>query len=418
LKVRRVGIVGGGPAGLSLARLLEDSGRFETIVFEAAPTVGGKSFSFISGETVVEMGTCYTTRAHRQVLKWMKDTDIALRPLGEQAFDKEDFLEFVKRGSGAPLSIQVLGFLRARRKLVRALAQRPMPDWAIEEAATPISDWLAARNLPKIERFMLRSMTSLGYGFVSDTPTVQALRWNDIDLILTGLLEQLKMPVKGWTEFWVRLAETLDVRTEARIVSVQRQSDGVEITTEHGESEHVDEIVCAIPLDEFARTTTPTAHEVSVSQAIRWNGYTTTLVAVEGWFQGVQVEGYSEATMPGAGYGRMLSARLDGYEKDLGGNLYLTGQLTGEYTASELQEILREDITRQGGRVRNIILQKQWKYFAQYNNDAVRNGLLMELEDMQGDHRTWYTGATFSHEAVSNIVNFNADLVRRMRAIR
>ena len=62
----------------------------------------------------------------------------------------------------------------------------------------------------------------------------------------------------------------------------------------------------------------------------------------------------------------------------------------------------------------NVILQKLWKYFAQYKPDAIRNGLLTDLREIQGQNSTWYTGAIFSHEAVSHIVNFNDELVRKM----
>ena len=77
---------------------------------------------------------------------------------------------------------------------------------------------------------------------------------------------------------------------------------------------------------------------------------------------------------------------------------------------------MREEIAREGGEIANIVLQRTWKYFARYKPNAVRGGLLSRLEDMQGKQNTWYTGATFSHEAVSNIVNYNARLARKMQA--
>ena len=412
---RSVGIIGGGPAGLSLARLLQETGRFHPTVFEANPYLGGKSFSFVRGDAVVEMGTCYTTRAHRRVLDWMKKARIDLRPLGEQLFDGEDFLDYVKRGDGAPLAVQVAQFLYARQRLMSALGRARIPDWAQKQAAQPIAEWLRERKLHKIERFMYRSMTNLGYGFVDETPTVQAMRWNDLDLILTGLLKQLKMPAQGWSAFWERAAAGLDVNLASRVTKVDRTGALPSITTETGVAQEFDLIVCTIAMDDFNAIADPTENEKAVVEAVKWNGYTTTLVAVQDWFDDVTVQAYSAAVVPGAPYGRMMSARLDGKEPELGGQLYLTGQLTGSYSDAELQEILLSEITAQGGRPVNVILQKSWKYFAQYDREAIRNGLLQRFQDMQGEAATWYAGATFSHEAVSNIVNFNADLVRRLK---
>lgn len=413
----RIAIIGGGPAGLSLARLLTARSELDVTVFEAAPRPGGKSFSFVQGDAVVEMGTCYTTRAHRIVLNWMKEAGIALKPLREQSFDDEDFLDYVKRGAGPSLPAQILRFLADRRKLMNKLKRKPIADAAAAEAAQTTSEWLRARNLHKIERFMYRSMTNLGYGFVDETPIVQAMRWNDLDLILTGLLKQLQMPVEGWTAFWERIAEPLNVRTSTAITRVERVDGVARLYTSTGETVEADHIVCAIPIDDFVRLADhPLVDETFAAEAIDWNGYTTTLVATPEKFTASDVAAWSRALTPGARTGQMMSARYDGYEADLGGHLYLTGQLSGDYSDPELEELLREEIAREGGEIANIVLQRTWKYFARYKPNAVRGGLLSRLEDMQGKQNTWYTGATFSHEAVSNIVNYNARLARKMQA--
>ncbi|WP_169332242.1 FAD-dependent oxidoreductase [Henriciella marina] len=414
---QRIAIVGGGPAGLSLARLLREQTNATITVFEAAPRPGGKSFSFLQGDAVVEMGTCYTTRAHRIVLAWMKETGINLKPLREQSFDGEDFLDYVKRGDGSALPFQILSFLAARRSLMARLSRTPVSKATRQEAAQTTADWLRARNLHKIERFMYRSMTNLGYGFVDETPIVQAMRWNDFDLILTGLLKQLKMPVEGWTAFWERIAKALDVRTNTPIAHIERNESGARLTTASGDVFEADQLVCAIAIDDFAKLLdVPLPEEEFAASAMDWNGYTTTLVATPEKFTDMDVTAWSRALVPGARTGQMMSARYDGYEPDLGGHLYLTGQLSGAYSDDELEELLREEITREGGEVTNIILQRTWKYFARYKSEAVREGLLTRLEEMQGQRATWYTGSAFSHEAVSNIVNFNAGLARKMQA--
>ena len=370
-----IAIVGGGPAGLSLARLLSDTTDATITVFEAGTRPGGKSFSFIQGDAVVEMGTCYTTRAHRIVLDWMKETGIHLKPLREQSFDGEDFLDYVKRGEGAGLPIQILHFLAGRRRLMSKLKQRPIPEAARIEAAQTTADWLRARKLHKIERFMYRSMTNLGYGFVDETPIVQAMRWNDLDLILTGLLKQLQMPVEGWTAFWERVAEPLDVRTSTPIVRITRGESDITLTSASGDTFTADQLVCAMAIDDFTKLLdSPLPAETLASDALTWNGYTTTLIATSEKFTEVDVAAWSRALTPGAQTGQMMSARYDGYEAELGGHLYLTGQLSGDYTDSELEELLREEIAREGGEITNIVLQRTWKYFARYKQEAVRDG--------------------------------------------
>jgi hypothetical protein len=79
-----------------------------------------------------------------------------------------------------------------------------------------------------------------------------------------------------------------------------------------------------------------------------------------------------------------------------------------------MKELLQKDMQDRGVTVTNIIYQKAWKYHAEYRPEAIRSGLLPRLEAMQGQNQTWYTGATFSHESINHIVNFNEKLAARM----
>ncbi len=413
----RIGIIGGGPGGLSLARFLNEIDGFEPIVFEAASQPGGKSLTLRPGNSIVEMGTCYTTTHYRRVHKWMAECGIKLKRMTEQRFDGETFEAYVKAGDGHPLALQVVQYLRARRSLVTRMSAKDPDKATLAEASMSIQDWLAERKLYKIERLMYRTLTNLGYGFVDEAMTLQAQRWTDFDLILSGTLKKLRMPVEGWDEFWKRFAATLPVRLKSRVVSVNRSGTSITLELEDGETVECDQVVCTLPVDDFAALTKPNSDEVYVAENIEWAGYTTTLFAADNWFTDVNVEAYKDAIVPGSERGRVLSARFDGYEPDFGGNLYLAGQLSGDLSSDELKEALRAGIADKGGHVTNVINQKMWKYYPHFNAEAVQNGFLQRLEHMQGQDRTWYSGATFSHQAVSHIVEYNAKLVERMRKV-
>lgn len=412
----RIGIIGGGPAGLSIARLLKEKGITKIVIFEALPQVGGKSYSVQQGSTIVEMGTCYATFSHKVTNRWMRDYKMEMSGLGDQRFDGADFMDYIKAGSGPMLPVQVLKYRNAKAKLEKAMRSVSPPEWALEQAAMPIRDWLRERILGKIEHFFHRSTTNIAYGFVDEVPTIQALCWNDMELIWSGLLKQLHMPVEGWAEFWNKVASDLDVRLNTPVSKVERTGTHSIVTTESGDTHTFDQLICAIPVDDFSKLTTPTENEAVVNESIVWNGYTTTLFAAENWFKDVHVEAYKNAVIPGAKLGQLLSARNDGHEPDFGGDLYLSGQLSGDYTSEELKELLREDVARKGGHVTNIILQKMWKYHARYKLEAVKQGLIKRLEQMQGERGTWYTGATFSYEAVSHITSFNVKLAQKMQS--
>lgn len=406
---RSIAIVGGGPSGLSLARLLLDRGLTSTTVFEAQPRVGGKSWTLFDRGATAEMGTCYTTLSHGIVKKWMREKGMHLRRNGKVLFDGKDFMKYVNQGAGPPFAVQAMRYFRDGADLRRRLAKTPHSKETTEEAAMSILDWLRERNLPKVELFLHRIITIMGYGFLDETPAVQAHRWCDITLFLSGALNQLHMPVEGWSTLWARLAEDLNVRTGCPVETIERTPNGVWITSPQGR-ERFDEVICAMPLDEFARLTDTVPDEDFVNDSVEWQGYTTSLIASDNWFKHWHVEGYSDTVKPGASLGKLVGARLETHEPELGGDLYVTGQLSRGLSPDELKEIALADLDAAGVSVTNFVLQKCWKYFAQYKLEAVRNGLLDVMRDMQGRNRTWYTGSTFSFEAVSHIVNFNVGL--------
>lgn len=401
-----IAIIGAGPAGLSLARLLTDSGRARVTVYEAENRIGGKSWTVPAGDDLAEMGTCYLTISHKQTAAWMKALGIQMTRLGEQRFDGEDFIKYFKGGDGPILYFQLMKLWREGNKLLRAIEAPSPPAQVLEDAAMPIKQWLDARNLGKVERFMHRGLTIMGYGFVDETPAVQALRWCNLSLIWTGYRNKLYGPVTGWSDFWQRLVRDIDVRIGAPVERVDRRDDHVTLHAA-GNADLYDAVVNTIPPDDFVDLTDPTEAEAYVADSIEWQSYTTTLFAADNWFTDWQTEGYSASALRKNGYGRITAARTEAYADELGGQLYIGGQYKGPYTDEELKELLREDVGRRGGEVTNIIHQKTWRYFPRYKHDAILGGLVGKMLAMQGEQRTWYSGAAYSHEAVSNIVRQN-----------
>lgn len=392
--------------------MLRDQHTIHSIVYEAQDRVGGKSLTFERGDFLCEMGTCYATRGDRIARRWMKQLGFECEALGVSKLDGEAFMTYVNGGKGLPLPLQLSHYLLRRKRLLKRIEKDPEDREAASEAAMPILEWLRRYRLYKIERLQHRAMTVMGYGFLEETSTLQALRWVDWDLILSGAVQDLVTPVHGWSRFWESLALDLNVRQSSRVLAVRRDSEQVTIDTAEG-SESFEHVVCAMALDDFCRLTQPTPNERFVNGGVRWGRYCTSLVAAD-WFTKEQTRGYSASVTSPAKAGRMLAARHEGHAAELGGDLYVCGQIMGNYSSQELIEVLTADIEADSGRNVHVVLQKTWKYFPQYKLSAIENGLLAVMNKMQGENRTWYTGATFSHEAVSKIAQFNARLALRI----
>lgn len=412
----KIAVIGGGPGGLSAAQFLQEAGH-QAVVFEKESRIGGKSFSFTSGDGLSEMGTCYTTRQHVIVKRWMRAHGVTLKRLGEARYDDAPVVDYVKNGPGAPLIVQALKFVTEAGRLRKQIVASPSDKTVLAESAMTVDDWLARLKLPKLDLAMHRILPAQGYGYAKEVTIGQTVQWCDFDLLISGVLNDMQMPVEGWSEFWNRFATRFNVRLEARIEQIDRRESEVTIVS-GGVHETFDALISTIPMDEFAKLTTLLPAEQAVLQGVEWQNYTTTLVASKNWFKAAQVHGYSRACKDPSLRGAILGARREGSVLEDGAHLYVTGQFSNSLTPPELREILMSDLQRMGVQVDTVIFAKTWRYFPQYRIDAVADGLFTALREAQGGKRSWFSGATFSHELVSSVVGRSqasvGDLVRRV----
>lgn len=407
-----IAVIGAGPAGLSAAHFIQQSGHAAT-VFEAEDRIGGKSFSVIRGDAMNEMGTCYTTRSHRLVKRWMKQHGITLSRLGEARFDGRTVVEYVKTGDGPPLTIQALRFVAAAGRLRRNIRNRPDDPAVCAEAAMTTDEWVRQLDLPKIELAMHRIQTTQGYGFTDEATIGQTVQWCDMDYILSGVLNQLHMPDQGWSEFWHRFAEHLTIELSSPVTHLDRSSDRPVLTV-NGTAHEFDGVVSSVPMQNFTQFCRPTSDELFIRDGIEWQNYTTTLLTSPDWFDGYQVIGYSRASRDSSLKGAILGGRREGESEELGGRLYVTGQFSRGLEPSELREILKAEADLHGFTIESVIQQKRWQYFPQYRPEAVRKGLFAVLRRVQGNHRTWFCGSSFSHELVSSVVAHSQTTIPHM----
>lgn len=335
--------------------------------------------------------------------------------LGKQMVDGRPFMEFVRSGPGPSLAIEGARYLALWQSHMAAVAARRDDPDVIATSAMSIGEWLDKNRFVRVKRFMLRAITTMGYGFLDEVTALQAMRWCTPALIASGMFSQLKMPVEGWQTFWERLALELDVHVGEPVEGVERDSGGVTLTTRTGVY-RFGQVLITVPLDEAARFMALTERERFVRDSILWGGYTTTLCSVDKWFRDYDTESYTAALAAGAQAGRMLGVRriLNAGDREDAHHLYIAGQYSGANPDSVLAEKLAQDVNALGAKFESVVAQRTWKYFPRYRSEAIRAGLLREMASVQGEARTWYSGATFSHEAVSNIVAFNHGLVRRI----
>lgn len=438
----RIGIVGAGPGGLSLARLLTEQGFADVTVLEKSSRVGGKSRTFHHEGIGHELGTCYVSDGYTTVKQWMDEAGIRICALERHdIYDRDGslrpFEDFVKGGGlGATLE---LGAELLRYALVwdrfHGWDMRGCPDEFLddddrpmrEQVARPFREWLAERGFDAIERFALRTMTIMGYGALDRVPTLYGLRWNVPSLFVSAVRKSVGEPSPGWQHLWTHVASQLDVRLDHEITAVERGRE-FRVRTNHGELVF-DHLVLTSPLDDAARWfpfDDAERQAWGLDGQVQWREYVTTLIDAEGWFRDADTRSWAAHAWDGRATdaGRLLVARrtcdktaVARARRATRRDVYVCYQYGGPERGDQaLLDSLLADLGRDGARNPKLLAQARWKYAPQLTAAAIREGGLARMERQQGRNRLWISGATASHEAVDNIVDYNRRLVERMAA--
>jgi hypothetical protein len=436
----RIGIIGAGPGGLSLARLLTERGFSDITVIERSPSVGGKSLTVYEQGLGHELGTCYVALGYVVVKRWMALAGITEFTLKSQKILTEagetiDFTTFVEKPDGIfGTGEQSLRYLDEWRHF-HEWDLRGGPDDAMgtrgrpmrEEVSEPLGTWLQDREFDLLQRFSVRSVGVMGYGPLDRVPALYGLRWNMPSLIVTGALTKMAEPVPGWQPLWKFLASTLDVRLSHHITAVERAGAEYVVHTNQGDL-RFDHLVITSPLDEAA-SWFPFEDDERLAFAVGsdrlgWHEFVSTLADVSGWYKDgdtwcseVQVKDSAAVAQ-----GHMVGARRTGDKTPVAEarsatrpDLYVCYQY-GDPTRTDAEQIatLQADLAGYGATLNGVLRHCRWKYSPQLTSQAIREGAVSLMERQQGKRNLWISGATPSHETVDNIVNYNDRLVERM----
>jgi hypothetical protein len=433
----RIGIIGGGPAGISMAQLLTERGHGDVTVLERNEKVGGKSYSFVHEGLSHEMGTCYVAAGYTTTRHWMEKYGITEHAIHEhriktRAGEVMDFKEFVL-GDGGMLA----GGTDIARYIKHWLA---FHEWELhgcpddmegtrgrrmkDEVAMPFREWLAERKLDVIERFALRTMTIMGYGALDKVPTLYGLRWNTPSLIWSAVTLTVAEPQPGWQQLWINMASELDVRLGQHIRTVDRTGGAFRVITQD-QSYEFDHLVLTTWLNDAQAWFPFTAGEKQAWSIGRTTNtdYTTTLVQADGWFRDSDTRSFEAAAYDSTAIkdSHLLVARRTGDKSAAAKarsqsrpDVYVCYQYGAGRTKEQLNAILEADLRADGARAMKILTYCPWRYAPQLTTADIAAGAAGAMDRRQGKRNLWVTGSMASHEAVDNIVDYNERLVDRM----
>jgi hypothetical protein len=426
----KIGIVGAGPAGITLAKLLSECGDHQISIFEKSGRVGGKALSIYEKGTLYNIGACYVTGGYGLTNKWLKQYGVRRKRLDKAMFIYKDGteVEFVQGliaefGSLGVLH-QVLKYFLLWLEFYYLTRLKPtIPSSYLKQLSTPAYDWFQHNRLPFMIKACRRGYQVMGYGVLERTPILHVFRWITPTLLIAAILN-LVWEVEDFQSLFEKMAENLDIRHNTPAERIKLGDDGGLDLVTRTEVYRFDVIVIACYLDEAP----PGIQEInptikSILPQLSYKQWVVSLCRIR---RPGQRSFYEDRVIscPDA-WEEVQDGKITGFRKAIFGNnaesaeddRYLCFQLyydTSNYTPEHSQEMLSAEIEERGGILEKVLFSYTTRYSPTYEPAAVQDQLLESLRTIQGQDQLYFTGPAFSHESVKNIVNFNRYLADKI----
>lgn len=413
---RRVCVIGGGAAGLTVARDLTRLGHRVTVL-EKALSVGGKSACFEIDGKAYDLGTHLCTSQYRELRRLAAEVDCPTEVTNQIVnFDLERRAVHVT-GESFLNDIGTYTRLLALKQGAFPELGRPGLSPASQALAEPVGEWLDRNEL----RWMVRVLgadigyTSSGYGYIDEPelPALYLLRMIE----LSGFLDTTQQRdyqgewsiAGGFMNLWRRVADELtDVRVGVDVLAVERLADCVRVRTDAGAFEF-DDLVLALPLEQSLAFLDADDEEHALFSRIRYNTYFTSVCSV----RGLPRDGFYIVVQHSQGSstkGRCTAFHHRYEDSDV---YTIYSYLPPGGTLADVQRIIGEDVARLGGELVTIHTQKRWEFFPHVLSSDVKAGWFQRMEALQGQRRTFYTGSVLSFELIECTIAYSRELVGR-----
>ncbi len=246
---------------------------------------------------------------------------------------------------------------------------------------------------------------------------------NWASLILSGVKITNKWPkvfVEGMQNFWEKVATNSTVKTNTKVVKIQRNSQNqqapIQVWIENQQQAlHFDKLIIACPLNpKTIQFLDIDAHEKALFEQIQTIPFTSTACTVKGLPAGVV------ATIP-FDKDKIIDGEYTGYIKDYQSDemaiffSILPKGKDGAYVVEKIKNVL-QDIPPYNGQEPELLevhLQRIWEYFPHVSPEAQKNGFYKQIEALQGQKNTYFVGSLFSFEIVGNTAAYSKALVEK-----
>ncbi len=413
---KKIAIIGAGPAGITLALELKDIGFQDVTVFGDFGEAQCRTVE-VDG-VVADVGTCYVHSGYWNTVKpLVKRYGFHLNYLPNATLANDDLHK-----PAVPPAQKIRTLLNLFRFL--ALSFRYLTVYRTERSrdyGLTMQEYLDARGLGAFSRSFIFGPGGIaqGYGFFGDITAYGGLRWFRPSIFFTPVANKMRRGTatirQGYGKLFQRVLADLSHRPEkiSAVNPVAHPVSGaaqVELVSVSGERYVFDHAVIACRLDGIASPVsalfTPGTICTTRFFSLLWTS------ASPPWFAD---RVYLTDAIQREDRNKILTYRFYGATQ-LGEYLYWGAGYAGDdISDADLKEMLCAQV--EGDLrcdIRSVRFFDCFQYNVRFSAPAIREGLHLKVNELQGAQNIWYSGGLLSHWDVDSIMEHNRLLAARM----
>jgi hypothetical protein len=443
----RIGIIGGGPAGLSAAMYLEKKGYTNYVIYEKSDHVGGKCHSPVFEGKRFEEGAIMGVPSYYAVHDIEQFAGIThdgpslnrdfknlkgevIEPFSPKKFWRLPHLLKLKKQVkrlGELLETKYKGYdVNGHRGVAQgkydgddATPSRNHiagDNPALKDLCLPFDQFCKLNKIPLVQEVWMGPFTSFGYGFFDEIPAAYVLKYLDFQTCMNFV----KCNLWTWKNGTQSIYEALDAKLQhpavlnAQISSVVRTEKNVTLTV-NGKEEVFDRLIVTSPLQYFPDYADATPVEKELFSKIDFERYDVLALTMKEGQYPVNSYYLMDNMVPERLGHLMVYYRRWKDEPNQAITTYALRNHRGtpEVSYDDCKKMVLEDIVSYKNAYDKMFDEHSWYYFPHVYSEDYAAGWYDKVEAMQGQRCTYYAGEIMSFGDMDETCEYSRELVAR-----
>ncbi|XP_062083961.1 uncharacterized protein LOC133790366 [Humulus lupulus] len=425
----RIGIVGGGPSGISASYALAKLGYTNVTVLEKYHSVGGMCESVeIRGKIYDLGGQVLAANSAPVIFHLARETSSELEEMDSHK------LALIDSATGEYQDIKVADDYVSVISLTLELQDKAknasrLGMHAVSELASDLTpQYLNDRGFKSVPKSVAYGYTASGYGFVQDMPYAYIHEFTRTSM--AGKIRRFK---GGYTSLWQKISGSLpiEVHCNTEVLAIKRNSDGVKVDVKDCNGEvkvmDFDKIIISgsFPFKSGRIYRSPhsnsTEHE---SEAIDFGDLEKELFSkvqtIDYYTTALKIKGLDHLPIGFYYFAEYMEdpttigypVAMQRFYADSDIFLFWSYGNSVDIKGPKVSQLAMRTVESMGGQVEEMVLQRRFKYFPHVRSQDMKEGFYDKLEfELQGLRNTYYIGGLMAFELTERNSSYAMALV-------